>query len=136
MTGPSEDRDGERCPCRSRRSFAVCCAPYLAGEATPSTAEALMRSRFAAYARRDVAHLTRTWHPSTRPAELDLDDDVAWVGLQVVDTAGGGPDDVTGTVHFRASWRGRAERGVLEEVSTFVRPGGTWLYVDGDVRRR
>ncbi len=31
-----------------------------------------MRSRFAAFAAGDVAHLLATWHPSTRPTHLDL----------------------------------------------------------------
>lgn len=125
--------DGDRCPCRSRLTFGECCGPYLGG-ATAPTAVALMRSRFTAYALRDVAHLVRTWHASSRPDDLDLDDDVAWVGLQVVDHVAGGADDATGTVHFRASWRSPTERGVLEEVSTFVRLADGWVYVAGDVR--
>ena len=43
---------------------------------TPETAEALMRSRFAAFRDGDAAWLLASWHPSTRPAELDLDEDV------------------------------------------------------------
>jgi SEC-C motif-containing protein len=125
--------DAGRCPCRSRLAMAECCAPYLAGEPAP-TAAALMRSRFTAYALGDVEHLRRTWHASSRPEELDLDDAVSWVGLQVVDTVRGGRDDSTGTVHFRASYRTATDRGVLEEVSTFVRNGGRWFYVAGDTR--
>ena len=34
---------------------------------------------------------------------------------------------------FRASWRRGAERSVLAERSRFVRRGGRWVYVDGDV---
>lgn len=132
MTQPDDDA-ATPCPCRSRLSLGECCGPYLAGELAP-TAVALMRSRFTAYARRDVDHLRRTWHPSTRPDDLTLDDDVRWVALQIVDTDRGGPDDATGTVHFRAVHRSPTGRGVLEEVSTFVRPGGVWLYVAGDVR--
>jgi len=93
-----------------------------------------MRSRFTAFALHDIEHLRRTWHASSRPEELDLDDAVAWVGLQVVDATRGGEGDATGTVHFRASYRSATDRGVLEEVSTFVRNGGTWFYVAGDTR--
>ena len=34
-----------------------------------------MRSRFTAFSIKDAAYLLETWHPSTRPAEIDLDDD-------------------------------------------------------------
>lgn len=133
--GPAPDdvAPDDRCPCRSRRTYAQCCGPYLAGEPAP-TAVALMRSRFTAYALRDARHLLRTWHPSSRPEELDLDGAVAWVGLQVVDATRGGEGDSTGTVHFRASYRSASDRGVLEEVSTFVRNAGVWFYVAGDTR--
>ena len=33
-----------------------------------------MRSRFSAFARGDAGYLLRSWHPSTRPTSLDLDD--------------------------------------------------------------
>jgi SEC-C motif-containing protein len=96
-----------------------------------------MRARFSAFARGDAAYLTRTWHPSTRPAALELDDDVRWYRLDVLATERGGPFDTRGTVEFRAYHRGRdghRGRGALHEVSRFVREGGTWFYVDGDVR--
>ncbi|WP_235866339.1 YchJ family protein [Serinibacter arcticus] len=125
--------DGDRCPCRSRLTFGECCGPYLAG-GTPPTAVALMRSRFTAYALRDADHLLRTWHASTRPEALELDDDVAWVGLQIVDSAGGRENDGTGTVHFRASYRTPTDRSVMQEVSTFVKLAGAWFYVAGNVR--
>lgn len=123
--------NADPCPCRSRRPFDECCGPVLAGAATPPTAEALMRSRFTAYARGDVDHVLRTWHPRTRPADLVLDDDLAWVALQIVSATDGGP---VGTVHFRASYRSPTGRGVLEETSRFERVDGEWRYVDGDVR--
>src|SRR5699024_2401848 len=101
---------------------------------TPApTAEALMRSRYSAFAVGDVAHLVRTWHPSTRPADLELDDELAWVRLAVLDTVAGGADDVRGEVEFVAVHRGPDGRGRLHERSRFVREGGAWFYVDGDV---
>lgn len=92
-----------------------------------------MRSRFAAFARGDVAHLLATWHPSTRPGVLDLADTPAWRVLQIVDTVAGGPGDATGVVEFRASYRDAHGGGVLHERSRFVREGGLWFYVDGDI---
>jgi SEC-C motif-containing protein len=54
---------GKACPCTSGRAYADCCAPYHRGEREAPTPEALMRSRFAAFARADAAYLWRTLHP-------------------------------------------------------------------------
>ena len=101
----------------------------------PDTAEALMRSRFEAFASSDAAWLLRTWHSSTRPAEVDLDDNPRWRRLQIVDVVAGGPDDDTGIVEFRATYlEAGGGIGLLHERSRFVREGGRWFYVDGEVR--
>ncbi|BDO42172.1 YchJ family metal-binding protein [Cellulomonas sp. NTE-D12] len=94
------------------------------------TAEALMRSRFAAFRDGDAAWLLDSWHPSTRPTSLDLTDNPVWRGLQVVDVVGGGPEDDTGIVEFRATYvlpTGGVE--AVHERSWFVREDGRWYYV-------
>ncbi|MFJ1511569.1 YchJ family protein [Cellulosimicrobium funkei] len=145
MTGNPLDDDA-RCPCLSGDTYGSCCGRYHAGlrpgpdGAAPGphapTAEALMRSRYSAFAVGDADYLRATWHPSTRPADLDLDDDVEWRRLDVVRTEAGGPFDTTGVVEFVAHHRSRtdpADRGRLHEVSRFVREGDRWSYVDGAV---
>jgi SEC-C motif-containing protein len=95
-----------------------------------------MRSRYSAFAVGDTAYLLATWHPSTRPVDLDLDDDLEWRRLDVVRTEAGGPFDTTGVVEFVAHHRSRtdpSDRGRLHEVSRFVREDDRWRYVDGDV---
>ena len=92
-----------------------------------------MRSRFDAFARGDVAHLLASWHPSTRPATLELDDDVEWRRLQIVDTVAGGESDIDGVVEFRASYRSSEGAGLLHERSRFTRHEGRWVYVDGEL---
>lgn len=124
--------DSSRCPCDSGDVFGSCCAPLLAGAAAP-TALRLMRSRYTAFALRDAGHLTATWHPSTRPGEIEFDDDLRWRRLVIVDRTGGGPFDAEGTVSFEAQWRQGDERGTLRERSRFVREQRRWFYVDGEV---
>lgn len=119
------------CPCGSGRGYEGCCGPLHAGEAA-STAEALMRSRFSAFALGLPDYLLASWHPSTRPVALDLEPDVVWRRLQIVDTVAGGPDDAEGVVEFRASNRGPDGAGLLHERSRFVRVDGRWVYLDGD----
>jgi SEC-C motif-containing protein len=88
-----------------------------------------MRSRFSAFALGDAAYLLRSWHTSTRPVTLDLDEGMRWYRLDIVRTERGGPFDRDGIVSFRAYYRG-AVVGMLEEESRFVREGKTWFYVD------
>lgn len=51
------------CPCTSGRPYGACCGPFHRGEREAPDAEALMRSRFAAFALKDAAYLVRTLHP-------------------------------------------------------------------------
>ena len=122
-----------RCPCQSGETFQGCCARYLADASVHApTAEALMRSRFSAFAVGDAGYLMRTWHPGTRPASLDLDPGQQWYLLEILDTNGGGAFAATGTVTFRAHYRSRTNRKLREsftETSSFVREGRQWLYV-------
>ncbi len=93
-----------------------------------------MRSRYTAFAVGDPAHLFRTWHPRSRPAEVDLPPAVTWTGLEVLDVVDGGVGDQVGVVEFRASWTGAGpptQRGALHERSRFARRAGRWLYLDG-----
>ncbi|MFG1923022.1 YchJ family protein [Cryptosporangium sp. NPDC048952] len=121
----------DRCPCGSRREYAECCGPYHRGGAAP-TAEALMRSRYSAFARNLAPYLLGTWHPSTRPDHLELDAGITWRALQIVDTVDGAAGDDAGVVEFRAVARtADGERLEQHERSTFTRVQGRWLYVDG-----
>ena len=121
------------CPCGSGKAYTACCGPYLDGGQRPATAEALMRSRYSGYVLARKDYLLRTWHESTRPETLDLNDagTVRWLGLKIVRTEAGGPDDARGVVEFVARYKvgGKAHR--LHEISRFVREGGEWFYLDG-----
>lgn len=123
-----------RCPCGTGRSYPECCAPFVEDGVPAPTAEQLMRSRYSAYALRREDHVWRTWHPRTRPADVTTDPTLAWTGLEVLATTGGGPEDERGTVEFRARWRVGTQDGRLRELSRFERRGGRWVYVDGDLR--
>jgi SEC-C motif-containing protein len=125
-----------RCPCGSGDTYAACCERFHSGEAAAPTATALMRSRFSAFAVADADYLLETWHPSTRPEVLELDDGLHWTRLDLVDAVDGGPFDQTGIVEFRAHHRAADVRGVLHERSRFVRESGRWCYVSGVLDQR
>ncbi|MEV5650406.1 YchJ family metal-binding protein [Nocardia sp. NPDC052254] len=125
--------DSDRCPCGSGEQFGGCCGPRLDDSSPAPTAEALMRSRYTAFAIGDRDHLLRSWHPRTRPRHLSLDPDQRWLSLQIFGTEAGGLFDDAGTVEFRAIYRIHGRRAVLTECSRFARVNGRWLYVDGDI---
>ncbi|MBL0917314.1 MAG: hypothetical protein IBJ14_01280 [Hydrogenophaga sp.] len=119
------------CPCGRGADFPACCGRYL-GTGTPAPdAESLMRSRYTAFVRGDVPHLLATWHASTRPATLELEPGVKWLGLEV--RAHRAIDADHAEVEFVARSRAAGRASRLHERSRFVREGGHWYYVDGDL---
>ncbi|MER5945962.1 YchJ family protein [Streptomyces sp. NPDC001904] len=121
-------RTAPTCPCGLPQAYENCCGRYHSGKAAAPTAEALMRSRYAAFVRQDGPYLLRTWHPDTRPPVIDFDDAPRWTGLEILDASDGSAFHQRGTVTFRARYQG----GALHERSRFVRVDGAWVYVDGD----
>jgi SEC-C motif-containing protein len=134
---PSTDNGGVtiapdiRCPCLSGEVYAACCGRYHGGAHTAPTALALMRSRYSAFALNLERYLLSTWHPSTRPTGIDLDDDTRWVRLDIEEVRRGGPADSDGVVRFTAIYRDAEGGHRLTETSRFVRESGNWYYVDG-----
>lgn len=126
-------KTGDACPCGSGRRYADCCGRLHAGTELARTAEALMRSRYSAYVLKLDEYLQASWHPSTRPLNLDLaeDDGTKWLGLEIKRHQL--QDETHATVEFVARYRidGRGHR--LHEISRFVREDGRWFYVDGDI---
>ena len=133
MTDRGGAPDEPPCPCGSGEDYPCCCGPLHIGQRPADTAVALMRSRFTAFALGDPDYLLATWHPSTRPRTLHLDQRIVWRRLQIVDTDAGGPVDATGVVEFRAQYLLDGKRHILHERSSFARDAGRWVYVDGDV---
>lgn len=121
----------DTCPCGRGASFEACCGRYLGTGGPAPDAESLMRSRYTAFVRGDAVHLLATWHASHRPATLELEEGVKWLGLEVKRHT---PiDDTHAEVEFvaRSRVQGRGQR--LHERSRFVREDGHWFYVDGDI---
>jgi SEC-C motif domain protein len=117
-------------PCRcGSANYATCCGSYHNGTPAPD-AEALMRSRYSAYALKLDTYLLATWHSSTRPVVLDVATDrTKWIGLEVKEHTRESSDRAT--VEFVARYKISGRAGRLHEVSRFVREYGRWFYVDG-----
>ena len=116
------------CPCESGQTYAECCQPWHTAQAGPApTPEALMRSRYSAYALGLHPYLLDTWHPSTAPGELDTYP-IKWMGLEVrhaQQTAD------AGVVEFVAKCKVNGRAQTMHEVSRFIKEQGRWYYIDG-----
>ena len=121
------------CPCLSGEQYADYCGRFHRGLAEAATAEQLMRSRYTAFVLLDAGYLLKTWHPDTRPTELELDPGLEWRRLDIVSTGRGGPLDTEGKVEFKAHFRQAGERGVHHETSRFLRVDRRWYYLDAVV---
>src|ERR687890_578918 len=94
------------CPCRVTAekplSLSACCGPYLAGAPAP-TPETLMRARYTAYATGDIDFLLNSLAPESRhdfdrKSVAHWSKTSQWLGLDILNTEDGGPDDQEGFV--------------------------------------
>jgi len=119
------------CPCGSARLYPECCGLWHAGSPAPD-AQSLMRSRYSAYVLCNEQYLLETWHPRTRPGSIPFSKNQKWLGLSVIDASITGADSAE--VEFIARSRVSNAAAVRQhERSRFVREGGRWFYVDGDL---
>jgi SEC-C motif-containing protein len=125
------------CRCGSGEPYAECCGPLHSGEATATTAEALMRSRYCAFALGDTDYLLQTWHSTTRPETLDQSEfeQIDWLGLEVLKCKRGGAKDSRGIVEFVATMARDDKESQLREESRFSRETGQWRYLDGTLKQ-
>ncbi len=127
------------CPCGSSLDFTACCEPILSGMSPAPTAEALMRARYTAFTRADIAFLMASVHPDSRhehdeDAVRDWAENSTWKGLEIRDTVDGGEGDDTGSVEFVARYVYQDEDRTRRhhELATFARHEGQWLFVNGE----
>lgn len=128
-TGADNDGMAKPCPCGLPGSYGECCGALHRGERAAATAELLMRSRFSAFAVGDAEYLLSSWHPRTRPPELELDPELRWTRLEILGSTEGGLFHQAGTVEFAAHYRYRGRDEVLRENSRFERVDGAWRYL-------
>jgi SEC-C motif-containing protein len=112
-------------------SYAKCCGRWLDGAALAPDVESLMRSRYCAFVLEREDYLRSTWHSINRPATIEFEPGVKWLGLEVRQHVQS--DEAHATVEFVARSKSTGAPAVrLHERSRFVCEAGHWLYVDGD----
>jgi SEC-C motif domain protein len=110
----------------------------LRGEAKAETAEALMRARYTAYTQGEIDFIVDSHDPATadevdRDASTSWSRKAEWLGLEVVTTAAGGPEDERGEVEFIARYRLEGADLSHHERAEFRRGQDGWVYVDGEM---
>jgi SEC-C motif-containing protein len=125
------------CVCGKGPSTEKCCGPFIKGEAHPTTAEQLMRSRYAAYALGDIDYVFSSHHPDTvhqadRKGAEEWSAQAEWHGLTVHEASGGESDDA-GTVEFTAAYEIQGKLLRHRERAEFRRRNGRWVYYDGEM---
>lgn len=121
------------CYCGSSLSFDNCCQIYINGTLKAPTAEALMRSRYSAFASTAIDYLIETTHPSTRKSlkkqELShWSTSNHWIKLEVLEAT-------ETTVQFKAYYLdSQLVPQIHHEFSTFKKESGLWYYEKGTFR--
>ena len=126
----------DACPCGSGGTYTDCCEPLIKGRQAAETAEALMRSRYSAYAKTEIDYLYETTHVSQRD-KFNREESAVWskkaewISLEIIRTECGGREDISGTVEFVARYREKERMVKHHEIAEFVRENGAWFFKDG-----
>jgi len=87
-----------------------------------------MRSRYSAYVLHEIDYLAQTWHPDYRPADLEPDRSLTWLGLTVMDHA---EQQDRASVEFEARYLVGDRVDAIHESSSFLHEKGRWWYTRG-----
>ena len=123
-----------KCPCCSGNDYKDCCQPYHKKEKTAPTAEALMRSRYSAFAVPNGEYLMNTTLPAKRKfhnkADLQEGGEInQWIKLEIVSTP------AENKVEFKAFYIDESGKEQMQqELSVFQKLNDRWFYVSGDFK--
>ncbi|KAL7430887.1 hypothetical protein ACHAXH_006779 [Discostella pseudostelligera] len=151
-----EDADNQPCPCGTGQTYGRCCGPFHRGDRKCATMTDVLRSRYSAFAWRNIEYVMDTTHESCRDYREDR---VAWAndlhrkgmfdGFEFEKLSAGDEEmdqenDNEGYIEFKVTFRARhdgkhsvaGQETVISERSRFLRnpTDGTWSYASGDVR--
>lgn len=124
------------CPCGSGKVFSACCEPIIKGTRAADTVEQLMRARYTAYVNAEMDFLFTSTHPGHRKeydhaGTKEWAENSEWLGLEIIDTTKGGPDDSDGEVEFIARFKEKGLSRSHHECAQFKREKGVWYFTDG-----
>ncbi len=127
------------CFCNSNLTFENCCKPIIEGTQQASTAEALMRSRYSAYASVATQYLLDSTHISERAnySKTEIETwakESSWQKLEIIACKNGLEEDSVGEVEFKAYFKDSKNASKIHhEKSVFQKENGIWYFVSGEI---
>ena len=126
-----------KCDCGSLKDYGVCCGRFIDGHESAASAEALMRSRYTAFVRKNMDYIKETHDPQTKD-QFDLASTKDWAhsvdfkSLEILRAEEAGNKAV---VEFRAIFQDIATKNqtIHHEVSKFRKQKGIWFFREGKV---
>ncbi len=120
----------ENCLCGSNKEYSVCCEPLITGAKVGETAEEVMRSRYVAYAKKNIDYIMKTTHPDTigelnREELQEWADNTTWERLDILNS-----DADTGVVDFVAYYREDDTVVSHHELAQFKQVEDQWFFHD------
>lgn len=128
----------DHCPCSNSRVYDECCQPIITNQRPAKTAEELMRARYTAHVKVELDFIYNSTHADVR-GDYDVNEtrkwaaDSDWLGLDVVSSKDGTPDDDTGEVEFVARFRTKEGIRTHHERSEFRRVEDNWYFFQGEM---
>jgi SEC-C motif-containing protein len=140
----------DKCPCGTEKLFSNCCYPIISAEVLAPSPEALMRSRYSAYATKHYTYVANTYAANAsggnsvnlKSSETSIStqdiksasDNTTWCKLDVLSTW---KEKEEGEVEFIAYYKNSDSKDgqflAMHELSRFVRINNAWFYLDGDM---
>lgn len=122
----------QQCPCGSGLTFGQCCEKFINSNEYPDTPEQLMRSRYSAYVMQNTNYLLNSWHVTTRPESIDINNSTTqWKKLTIISAA---ENTVQFVAFFERSINQSKKLFCLAEKSHFIKERN-WFYHSGEALR-
>lgn len=125
----------ELCPCLSGKSYSECCEPIIRGTVVAANPEALMRSRYSAYAKQEINWLRDSLEKSQRndfdeKSVAEWSKESEWLGIEIRQTRTEEEKNV-GWVEFIAKFKQNGVTRDHHELGEFRKVDGKWFFFDG-----
>jgi SEC-C motif domain protein len=122
------------CYCGSNQDYSVCCGLYIEKNQVAPSPEALMRSRYSAYAQAKIDYIMATMRGAPlkgfeAASAKAWAESCEWVGLTVLKARYNPSDPLRGIVEFKAYYRLQNTEHCMHEKSLFQRIAGRWFYI-------
>lgn len=121
-----------KCFCCSDKDYQYCCQPFIDGMTLPETPEQLMRSRYSAFAQKNIDYIFTTMTSlaldnADKKSTTQWLENCTWKKLEVLSATMS--KDNKGEVQFIAHFEENGESKTIHEHSFFEVINDRWFYV-------